>query len=479
MAKESSKIVRPEKTQISLEIGERRVKICEAVFFKEGPTVFHFLYEEIPQKDSEISTALAAILKAHNITAKKVFLNIPRHLVMARLLHLPSVKDAELKSMIGMEAVKQIPYREEDIISGYKIIEKAKDGYSDVFLAVSQAEAIKRLVNIIKNAGLMPEKIALGSESLFAWHAVAREMSGKKAELNTGLINIDSGRVDIDMIEEGRLTFARAFFYDAASPEAIKKASDEIKQSVTIYQKDRNRKVDKLLLSGAGGRVKTVGPMLREESSFSTEALVQNDGMKLAQNADKALEEASFIELIGLALKSEDIKIDLLPREMAENKELDVFKKALTKTLILFGCVALVFFGVLTQKLFYRAGFLRMLNSRIKTMEPEVTKAKRMKGDLKIIKNEIRKKPLAIDILSEIYKITPPGITFSLVDYESNKSLVLRGSASTLDGVVKFIKILEDSQYLENVKLKYTTKRKRSGGEKIDFEITSLLVRIR
>ncbi|MCQ9207480.1 MAG: pilus assembly protein PilM [Omnitrophica bacterium] len=479
MAKESKKIVRPEKTQISLEIGERRVKICEAVFFKQGSAVFRFLCEEIPQKDNEISSALARLFETHRITEKKVFLNIPRHLVMARVLHLPSVKDAELKSMIRMEAVKQMPYREEDIIIGYKVIEKLKDGYSDVFLAVSQAETINRFINIAKNAGLTPEKIALSSESLAAWHVARSEMSGKKKELNPGLINIDSGRVDIGMIEEGKLTFSRAFFYDANSPEAMRKASDEIKQSVMIYQKERNRKVDKLLLSGAGGRVKAIEPILREESAFSTESIAQSDGMELAENADKALEEASFIELIGLALKSEDIKIDLLPREMAENKELAVFKKALTKTLVLFGCVVLVFLGVLAQKLFYKSGLLRTLNLRIKTMEPEVTKAKKMKGDLKIIRNEIRKKPLAIDILSEIYKVTPSGITFGLIDYESNKSLVLRGSAPTLQGVVKFIKILENSQYFENVKLKYTTKRKRAGVEKIDFEMTSLLVKIR
>jgi len=62
-----------------------------------------------------------------------------------------------------------------------------------------------------------------------------------------------------------------------------------------------------------------------------------------------------------------------------------------------------------------------------------------------------------------------------MVDYESKKSLILRGSASSLSSIVGFISILEKSDYFESVKIKYTAKRKTSGKELTDFEIVCLL----
>lgn len=461
--------MKPEKSVIAIEIYGGRIKLCEAGFSGKRNPVFRFVSEEIPAEASGISAHLADLFATRSFTAKKILLNIPRHQVMARFYHLPSINDEEIKNMVRMEAVKHVPYRDEDIITGHRVIERFKDGYSDVLVAMAQAETVKGLLRILQGAGLRAEKVALGSESLFLWYLAVMRRTKKAAGI--ALISIDSGYVNMDIIVKQAIVFARAFSYDPNAPEAMRKAAEEISKSVAIYRKDKNIKIEKMLVSGAEARLREIGPILKEDAASEAEIVPQTEAVELAEKAEKALSESSFPELIGLALKKEEAAIDLLPEDVKENKEFIVFKKAARRTLVLLGFALLAALCVIGQKIFDKSRLLRILNREIKAMAPRVASAKRMKGDLKIIKGEIQKKPLAIDVLSELYKITPAGMTFNLVDYESGQALLLRGSASSLDGVIRFITIIENAEYFESAKLKYTAKRTRRGKEAIDFEI--------
>jgi len=469
----------PEKSVISLEICKKHIKLCEASFFKRRPPVFRLIKKDTPSEDNAISEGLTELFGTHRLTAKNVFLNIPRYLVMARVLHLPSVNDAEIKSMARMEAVKQVPYAADDITMDHRVLRKFKDGYSDVLLIMSQAGMINRFINILKNAGLKAEKVALSSECLFAWYSAIREKSRKKSENNIALVNVDSEYIDMGITRGGELVFTRAFSYTLGEPDAAQKIAGEIRKSITVYQRDNNLKVEKMLISGAGSKIGMIEPVLREDGALAVELLEQAEGIELAEEAGSALDDASFVELIGLSLNAGEARIDLLPEKMKEDTEFRIFRKALTKTLILLGFVLLVFLGLAGQKIFYKYRLLALMDSEIKIIEPRVTEAKRMRGDLKIIKNEIEMRPLAIDVLAEIYRITPNDMAFNLIDYENKKSLALRGTASSLESIIGFITILEGAEYFGNVKLKYTAKRKRRNAEKTDFEITCQLTNVR
>ena len=47
---------------------------------------------------------------------QKVSLNIPRHLVTARFLKIPSVDDREIDKIIKIESIKHLPYTDEKVI---------------------------------------------------------------------------------------------------------------------------------------------------------------------------------------------------------------------------------------------------------------------------------------------------------------------------------------------------------------------------
>ena len=477
MPKENKKKINQD-IVVALEIHEKFVKLCAADLSGKKP-VFSLFRSGITSEGGNLSETLANLFKIHNLSRKRIFLNIPRHLVMARSLHLPSVNDEEIKNMVKMEAVKHMPYRDEDVITGHRVTGRLKDGYSDVLLVMSQASAIEHFIDILKNAGLSAEKIALSSESLFVWYSALPGKAKERQTQNIAVISVDPGCVDIAIAEKGKLAFTRAFSQVSGDKDSARKTVEEIKRSVATYKKENNSKVEKIIISGAEKSAKEIAPLLKEETGIEVESVTQTGGIEIEKNVDADLKEISFIELIGLLRKRRDIRINLLPEKLIEKNELGRLKKILVRTMILAGCITLVFLSIIAQKIFNKSRLLSAFNAKISAMAPEVTSAKRMRDDLKIIKSEIRKKPLAIEVLSEIYRVTPSGITFNLVDYESGKALVLRGAAPTLDSIIKFITIVENSHYFENVKLKYTAKRTTTGREVTDFEILCLLSNIR
>ena len=106
---------------------------------------------------------------------RQVRLNMPRHLVTVRFLKFPSTDDNEIKKMVKIESLKHVPYADEDVVSGYRIIEKLTDGYSNILIAVAQAEAVRKEVDILKKAGMTVESVALGAETLLLWYLDAHQ----------------------------------------------------------------------------------------------------------------------------------------------------------------------------------------------------------------------------------------------------------------------------------------------------------------
>ena len=64
-----------------------------------------------------------------------------------------------------------------------------------------------------------------------------------------------------------------------------------------------------------------------------------------------------------------------------------------------------------------------------------------------------------------------------MIDFEREKSVTVRGSASALDEVLKYSEALKGSSYFEKVNVKYANKRKASGKEMVDFEINCVLAK--
>ena len=415
---------------------------------------------------------IKAMFDSLGISRSRVRLNMPRHLVTVRFLKLPSTDDAEIKKMVKSESLKHVPYADEDVVSGFRIIEKLTDGYSNIMIAVAQAEAVRREADILKRAGMTVESVSLGSETLLLWYLGAYQAD---SDISVLLVNIDSGHIDIDVISNGMLLFTRGASYSDSSPISVEKIIDQVNVSLAAYKKESLKHVDKVVISGMQGQADELKAALKERMKIPVEVVSQMEKVPVHQGASLETEDASFTELLGLALKYEDANINILPEASQEEQRLELVKKNIVTGLIVSALIVVMAFGVVLKKLHDKRAYISYVDSELGKIEPRVRTAKKMAKEIDIVTSRIAERPLAIDLASEIFKITPQGITLTMMEYESNKAMTLRGTASSLSDVFKYVTVLGKSTYFKNVKVRYANKRVSQASELADFEIACVV----
>ncbi|MFA4982292.1 MAG: pilus assembly protein PilM [Candidatus Omnitrophota bacterium] len=466
-----------EKTVVAVELNEGYIKIAETAVFKGRKELVRLSKRPLTAfADSAISEEIDGIFDSLGISHRKIRLSVPRHLVTVRFLRLPSSDDGEIKKIIKLEALKYVPYTDEAVIAGYRVVERFEDGYSSVLLAIAQSETVHRLVGILKKARLDVEDIALGSEGLLMWCALTSAAAPEEAAL---AVNVDPAYIDIGVIAGGKLIFTRGVSYDVKNPISKEKIVDQVKMSMMTYRKGTHDPVKKLILCGAQAAPEECKALLETQLNIPVEIADPMKDVPVNSSAQIEPEGASFVELLGLVFKAEDMSISLMPEALSDERRTLLVKKNIIFGAALILTIVSVAVGIAAKKLGDKTGYLKKIDSELSSAGPKVRNAKKMLKDINIVKEGLKKKPLAIDILREVHKITPDNISFTMLDYERGRSLTVRGSASALGDVFAYVSILEKSPYFENVKVKYATKRITAGKEVADFEATCALTPIK
>ena len=94
---------------------------------------------------------------------KNVISCLPRHLVTIRFLKLPSINEIEIAKMLEFQATRQLPFSKEDVVTGYKIFDLDKDGYSRVMLVIAQKNILDNHFAMLKEAGISPRLVYLST----------------------------------------------------------------------------------------------------------------------------------------------------------------------------------------------------------------------------------------------------------------------------------------------------------------------------
>ena len=454
-------------------MGENSIKLAEAVFSKGRREIVRLIKRPLPQEESV--KEIKSIFESLKIR-RQVRLNIPRHFVTVRFVKLPSTSEEEIRKMVKIEALKHVPYADEDTVSGYRLIEKQDDGYSNVLIAVAQAETVRREMSLLKKAGLTIESVSLGSETLLLWYFTARTVEEKAAVL---VVNIDTGHIDIDVVTGDKLVFTRGVLYNTARPISPETIIDQVNVSLAAYKKESGRFIDKVALTGIQANVNELKDSLRSRIKIPVEVIDQMNNVTTRQGAYLELEGASFAELIGLSLKSDNASINILPENAQEEQRLQLMKRNMGASLTILAFIIVITLGVVFKKLYDKGAYVSYIDSEIAKIEPKVRTAKKMAKEIDIVTSKLSERPLAIDVASEVFKITPSNINLTMMEYESSKTLTLRGTAPSLSDAFKYVTILEKSPYFENVKVKYANKRVGTAREAADFEIICPITKVK
>ena len=463
----------PNKIRTAIEIRETEIKIAQISDSGTGIEVVSCISEEAPSNDARsVAETLQRSLKKNKITAKDVTLVIPRQSVTTKTLSLPSRDPAEREEMAGFQAIKQIPYPKEEIVYGVSPIEASAEGFSKVMLVICHRDAIERPVSILKDCGLVPSRVTLSSFGMMNWFRLNSDLKEAAGAAPVILIECDRTVTDIAVADKDRLIYTRGIsFGTAEGGNYAEKLDEEISRTIASFEREALMlKPTLAVFTGDISGLAEHRDLLARSMGLKVELI---DPFKPFPAASRFSDSrVSFSSSIGNAIGPD--KVDLLPREMRIAHYAKSKRNEFLVSLFLGIAVIMLVSASVLIKIREKEESLKMIDRRLNKIAPAAMDIGKMKAVTDALKSQSAQRSQPLVILNELYRITPPSINLALYRYEGGE-IDIKGTASVLSDVFKYVTSLDDSPYFENVEVKYAAKRKIQEIELVDFEIVSKL----
>ena len=463
-----------DKTKTAIEIRESGIKLLQISVNGPDAAIEACVSEPVPSNDAKAaSEVLRKILKTYNIKPKETVLVIPRQSVTTKTLSLPSHDPSEIEEMAGFQAIKQIPYPKEEIAYGVSRIETTAEGYSKVMLVICHKDMVERPHEVLRSCGLVPSHVTLSSFGILNWLKMDAEFMASLGAAPAIVVECDKTTTDIVIADKERVIYTRGLTFGSdEGGDYIERLKEEISRTIAAFEKES------LALKPVVAVFTGYIPAISAHKEYLEKAL----GMKVEFKDQFGLfpsgipdtfksfaASGSFSSLIGNAAGPD--RVDLLPKKFKAAQSVKVKRDEAVVSISLAAAVLVLISFTVVNKMHQKEELLRMLESKLKDVAPSAQEIGRKKevADIIGVESSQRSKPLLV--LNELYRVTPSSINLALYKYEDEK-VDIKGTASALSEVFRFVKLLDDSKYFENVEVKYAAKRKAQEAEFVDFEIS-------
>ncbi|MFH1753702.1 MAG: pilus assembly protein PilM [Candidatus Omnitrophota bacterium] len=460
------------------EIEEGHIKLALVTVDETGPKLRRLVSINARDKTpSGLSNAVKKLAVEYKLAGNRTIVNIRRYKVTVKNLKLPSTNPTEIESMVALQAAKQLPFPPDKIISSYRILGRDPQGYSDIMMALLHRNFIDMTLSVFNQAGLDVERLALSSEALNLWHSARQKPEGERSCVC--LIDLDASSMELHIIRGDSPDFTRAITF-SPQDDVARRLLDETRMSFLTFKKAYpGAEITKLVLTGRRSVLDREAPLLKKGLGLP---MVFSDSLKqFPKTKDAALPGAnelsneSFTALAALGFYADSLQFNFIPSEIKLKKISKILKESLVVTVSLSLCIAIGLGGILLKSFMDKKRHLAVIQKKLLESRPKVEKLTMLKRSTELIRRQTNLKGSSIDVLRELYTNLLPEISLTIFDYHDGESCLLRGSSQKLSDVFKFVSILEDSPYFENVKVRYATKRIIAKQELTDFELVCQL----
>lgn len=364
------------KAPVGLDIGGSTFRLAQLKKSADKPILCNYASFKAPRDlvhEGEVvdidgaAKALTEFWRTQKISEKRVVVGIANQKVIMRVVEMPSMTEAELRSAIKFQISEYIPIPIEEAIIDFQIIShhenEQQEKMMDVLVVAARREMVENTVKALEKAKLKP--VVVDISSLAFARAVADDSVKpfiEEAEFPgaTALINIGSNLTDIVVVEDDIPRFARIgnvggnVFTGALSDQlgiSFDEADDlkvriglpsfdgederddigedishyvdvvqnileqemfkfiaEIRRSLDYYlvQTTKAKSIDKIIISGSGARIKNFLPHLKESLRLEIKFGQPLNNVLLCKRLQKiglGDEEFSLATCLGLAMR--------------------------------------------------------------------------------------------------------------------------------------------------------------------------------
>jgi hypothetical protein len=322
---------------------------------------------------------------------------------------------------------------------------------------------------------LAPEGLACCASKLLRLEA---------GSLPIGIVHIDESFTDFCIIFRNKIIFVRSIPIGAQHLALEKERHqarfvEEIKRSLDAYQSEDIEKVPgMLILTGAVEELKEFEAILNNSLFLPSKVMPYFGSLTISNAALKAASLArhtSFLGVIAPLLSWDEMKIDLVPEEIKLKKSLEERGKDLIKSGIFVLAIFVLTFSILISKIYFKSAYLSTLDKKYQSLNDDADKLEKDFSQISTIKDYLSSRGYSLEVLTELYNITPLELELNDIRLDDQGKIVLKGTAESMSTVFSFVDSLEKSKYFRDAKTKYTSKRKEKGKDVTDFEIGAVL----
>ena len=434
-------------------------KAANSVYITDN--FIRFGLEALPEIDirslskEEVVEKLKALFKNNRNMSEHLVLGIPRTQVAVKYLTLPALNDQEIAKMTEYELNNLFPYKPDELIYDYTVINKGSDGYSQVMLVVAPKESILSRTRVLSLAGLTPESINLSTVSLFN-QFTARE----RRPDDYLLINLDDAFMEMLLINEAKLSFSRGISLKGS--REVKDLVKKVEENITIIR-NKGGVINDIMLSGQGQELKDFARGLEEIMPSKVEI------------------DDSLAVLKGLTQGTDSgvLKINLLPEELKIRRLKNKRKSANLLFISLLFLISSLCANIVFQKMKVRQEYLSFIKAQIQEISPQTYTLREKKLKTQIVKNSINSARLTLSLLAELYRVAPEEISLNTLAISQQKIpgvMVLTGQGRDSESVLRFANALKESAIIKSADVGNISRLKSAKEEgMVGFEIRANL----
>ncbi|MBI3602536.1 MAG: pilus assembly protein PilM [Candidatus Omnitrophica bacterium] len=465
---------------VGLEFSGNVLKLAWLRLFPNKSELAALIHRDIVGlSDEDISKAIRDVLSGLNLKNPEIINPTSSHLVITKNIEIPSTNPSEIREIVNLQAARHTPYPLEEVIVDYVDIGIYKKSYTKVLLVIVARNVIKKQLTILERAGVVPTKFIFAPEGVAASLTKIFRIEHQDAPLV--VVHIDDSFSDFMIILKGKVIFLRPIpigvqHLTEEGERYQPKFTEEVKGSFEAYQaEDIERTPTTLILTGAVDNLGAIGPLLSDTLQLPVKTLSYFRDLTLTEEASKAaslIKQQSFLSVIAPLMVLPEMKVNLIPEEIKLRRAVEERGKDLIKIGILVLTIFLLTSIILVTKIYFKSAFLRGLKTKYASLHQE---AKQLENDfLRVSMINLSTRGYSLEVLNELYAVTPTDIAFSSILYDGQGKCSLVGTAQSMSTIFSFVDKMEKSKYFKDVKTKYTTRRKEGKEDVVDFEIAAL-----
>jgi Tfp pilus assembly PilM family ATPase/Tfp pilus assembly protein PilN len=433
-------------------------------------------------KDAEAAQALRLAWEGLRVRQAQTIAVISAHETITKNIEIPSNDPDEIREIINLQAGRHTPYSREEIVADYVNLGAFKNNYSKILLVIVARALVKQRVDLLERSGLRVSQVLFGAEAISQTSSRLCK-ADPNANAPTVIADVDEHHTDCIISHRGKALFVRTIPLGAAEvfgekEKYFQKFCDELKVSLEAYQnEDIEKKPITLIMTGASDDQKDIASALEERLSLSAKTVPYARALPLSPEAQKYLsahQRSSYLSVMASLYAAGDCLVDFTPDEIRVRRAVEQRGKDLIKTGIFVLVLFVLVSSLVVSRLYFKSSYLNTLEARKATLALQVRELDADVQKVTFIKNYLRRRGQALDVLTELYAVAPQELQLNDIRFESDKFTV-RGTADSMSTVFSFAENLERSKLFKEVKTKNTMKRKENEKDVTDFEIGSTI----